>query len=136
MFPIIYCPFLFGCRRSWLRWDLVFMFLWLIKSVLWPLHFISKHSLTSLAFLENLSPRERISETAILFLCNFLRHPNLNSISPSINDLKSFFLMSLLLSLPFFLSSLFLMPCSCFSWNEEALSVRCKEQKRWSISVC
>ena len=59
MFPIIYCPFLFGCRRSWLRWDLVFIFLWLMKSILWSLHFISKQSLTPLAFLENLSPWEK-----------------------------------------------------------------------------
>ena len=46
MFSIIYLP-------SWLSWDLVFIFLWLTKSILCPLHFISKHSLTSLALLEN-----------------------------------------------------------------------------------
>ena len=71
LFPIIYCPFLFGCRRSWLRWDLVFIFLWLMKSTLWPLHFISKHSLISLAFLENISPRGKIPETAIWWPLSF-----------------------------------------------------------------
>ena len=47
-----------------------------------------------------------------MFLYNFLRHLNLNSISPSINNLKSSFLISSLCSLLFFPSSLFLMLCS------------------------
>ena len=44
-----------------------------------------------------------------LFLYNFLRHANLNSISSSVNDVKISSLISLLLYLPFFSSSLFLM---------------------------
>ena len=76
MFPIIYCPFLFRCRRSWLRWDLMFIFLWLMKSILWLLHLISKHWLTLLAFLWNLSPRGRIPETAIWWLFSFTDQAN------------------------------------------------------------
>ena len=65
LFTMIHCPFLFGCRRSWLRCSLVFIFLWLMKSLLWSLHFNSKHSSTSLTFSENLSPQGRIPKTAI-----------------------------------------------------------------------
>ena len=63
--PILYFRFLFWCRRSWLRWVLGFIFLWLMKSILWCLHCTFKHFLTHLAFLEKLSPWGMIPETTI-----------------------------------------------------------------------
>ena len=65
MFPFIYCPFLLGCCKSILRRDLGFMSLWLMKSLLLSFHCTSKKLLTSLDFLENLSPQAAISETGI-----------------------------------------------------------------------
>ena len=71
-FPIICCCLcLFGCRRSWLRWALGFIFIWLMTSILWSLRCTSKHLLKPFAFLENLSPRAIILETAICWPFSF-----------------------------------------------------------------
>ena len=93
MFSIIYCPFLLGCRWSWLTWALGFMFLWLVKSTLWFLHCTFKHSVRSLAFLENLYPRGIILEAAICWPFSFTDKANeINSLvisSDEQTDLRS-----------------------------------------------
>ena len=90
MFPIIYCPFLFGCRRSWLRWDLGFIFLWLMKSTLWPLHCTSRLSLISLPILENLSLWGTFLETAVWCYFSFTDKANeIISLAISSSELMS-----------------------------------------------
>ena len=76
MFPFIYCPFLLGCCKSILRRDLGFMSLWLMKSLLLSFHCTSKKLLTSLDFLENLSPQGTISETGIWWSFSFTDKAN------------------------------------------------------------
>ena len=63
------------------------MFLWLVKSTLWFLHCTFKHSVRSLAFLENLYPRGIILEAAICWPFSFTDKANeINSLAISSDE--------------------------------------------------